>query len=159
MPVAEKATRRETLQSLGIIAVFIVILSIYLQTNKPDIWRVAPTFDAGKITLHGHEGRFGLIKMNNPGDDLFRAGRGGLYYLYFWGDPEEITGKYKLSATHRDSGQTVQLYEWPIVKGPNDAGATGQSGGRFGLALSGMWKLEISVNGKVFDKMIVDVVP
>ncbi len=159
MQAAVKASRKEMLQSLGIIAIFIVCLSIYLQINKPDIWKVSPTFLAGKLTLQGTEGKFGIIKMNNPRDVLFRSGRGGLYYLYFWGKGDEVSGKYSMTATHKESGQTIHLYEWPIVKGANDAGAAGQSGGRFGLNLPGLWKLNISVNEKPFDEIIVDVVP
>jgi hypothetical protein len=159
MQAAVGASKRETLQSLAIIAIFIVILSIYLQANKPDLWKVTPAFQAGKLTLYGHEGKFGMVKMNNPNDALFRASRGGLYYLYFWGREADIAGKYKMTATHKDSGQTVQLYEWPLTKGNNDAGAVAQSGGRFGLSQPGLWKLDITLNGKPFDKVIVDVVP
>ncbi|MDF2668202.1 MAG: hypothetical protein K0R67_508 [Paenibacillus sp.] len=159
MQAVVKSSKKEMLQSLGIIAIFIVFLSIYLQTHKPDIWKVSPTFVAGKLTLIGNEGKFGIIKMNNPRTDLFRSGRGGLYYLYFWGKADDISGKYRLTATHKNSGQTVQLYEWPIVKGANDAGAVGQSGGRFGLNETGLWKLSVTVNEKPFDQIIVDVVP
>lgn len=159
MQTAVKTSKRETWQSLGIIAVFIFGLSIYLQANKPDLWKVTDSFQIGRMTLYGHEGKFGIVKVSNPTDTLFKANRGGLYYLYFWGRESDMTGKYKLTATHKDSGQTVQLYEWPITRGSNDAGATAQSGGRFGLSSPGLWKLEVFLNDKPFDKLIVDVKP
>lgn len=164
MDNSTRSDRGELWFSLGCIAVFLAGLALYLQSSKhPESpgggWVVSPAFQAGKHVLYGNEGRFGMIRRNGPGDDLFRANRGGLYQLFFWGDEKELQGKYRLMATHKETGERRQLYEWPIQPGGSETGSTAQSGGKFGLNRPGLWALEVYVNDKLFDRIVVDVMP
>ena len=80
-------------------------------------WEPSPTFIADNMTFHGTEEKFGIFKANGDGlePEFPVVGQGRLYYVYFLDTSNDFNGKkYKMMATHEDTGETVKLYEWDI---------------------------------------------
>lgn len=141
--------------------VFLLLIITGCGTEKADTdakeWSVSPAFKAGARTLYGNEGKFGILRENGEGNNLFNVGLGRLYGLYFWGNPEQLKGKYKLVGIHKETNEKVQLYEWDIQKGQNPAQSDAFSGGKFGLNQPGLWRLDVYIGDKFFDSIVVEV--
>jgi hypothetical protein len=116
-------------------------------------------FMVNGIQMLGHEGKFGIRKMNRTQDQAFLISKAGYHVeIYFWGDKGLFNTKYKLTATKKDTNKTIALYEWPITLGSSsEVGADAQSGAKFGIDEPGLWRLDVSVNDIPFDSVIVDV--
>ena len=113
-------------------------------------WKLSPTFTYENMTLHGTEGKFGIIKVNGESDEPeFPVDEGRLYHVYFLESAEDFSGKrYKMVATHEEIGETVELYEWEIENK--------QSGAKFVLDKEGLWKIDISVDDEPYTSFIVE---
>jgi hypothetical protein len=131
----------------------LIMVGIFLSgcaDNDTTNWKVSSTFTDGNMKLYGTEGKFGIIKANGEsGEPEFPVGKGRLYNIYFLKSAEDFKGKrYKMVATHKDSGETVDLYEWEIENN--------QSGAKFVLDKEGLWKINVSVDGKPYTSFIVE---
>lgn len=99
-------------------------------------------------TFHGIEGKYGLIKQNGEADEpMFPVGQGRLYGVYFLEDDFD-GARYKMTATHKDTGETVELYEWDI--------GNKQSGAKFGFDEAGIWKIKVTVDDKPYTDFVVE---
>lgn len=126
------------------------ILLIGCTDEKGSNWVVSPAFTVDNKTFHGVEGKFGLIKANGEEDEpVFPAGQGRLYDLYFLESDDHFEGsRYKVTATHKDTGKSLELTEWDI--------GSGQSGAKFGFEESGIWKIEVAVDDKPYTSFVVE---
>jgi hypothetical protein len=128
-------------------------------TQPTKEWEPTGFFMVNGIQMLGHEGKFGIRKMNRTEDQTFLISKAGYHVeIYFWGDKGLFNAKYKLTATKKDTNKTIALYEWPITLGSSsEVGADAQSGAKFGIDEPGLWRLDVSVNDIPFDSVIVDV--
>jgi hypothetical protein len=119
--------------------------------NDATNWKLSPTFTNKNMTLHGTKGKFGIIKVNGESDEPeFPVGQGRLYHVYFLESTKDFNGKrYKMVATHKDTGEAVKLYEWEIDNK--------QSGAKFGLDKVGLWKIDVTVDDEPYTSFIVEV--
>ena len=98
----------------------LLILAVILLTgcaeNDTTNWDLSPTFTYDNLTLYGTEGKFGMIKVNGEnGEPEFPVNKGRQYNVYFFENTEDFNGKrYKMDATHKDTDETAELYEWEI---------------------------------------------
>ncbi len=81
------------------------------------------------------------------------------YMWHLWGDPEELNGDLKVTATHHKSNNEVTVIEsLPLASANNGADAHVPS--MMSLPKSGMWKLDAFVDeqlhGSVFVKVYED---
>jgi len=114
-------------------------------------WKLSPTFNVDNLTLHGTEGKFGIIKANGESvEPEFPVGEGRKYHVYFLDSAKDFNEKkYKLMATHKDTGETVELYELVIEDK--------QSGAKFFLDKTGLWKIDVvSVDDEQYTSFIVE---
>ena len=113
-------------------------------------WELSPTFTYENMTLHGVEGEFGILKVNGESDEPeFPVSEGRLYHIYFLGSDEDFNGeRYKMEATHKDTGETVELYEWGV--------GNRQSGAKFVLDKEGNWRIDVSVDNEPYASFIVE---
>ncbi|TQR15505.1 hypothetical protein [Psychrobacillus vulpis] len=113
-------------------------------------WNLSPTFDVDNLTLHGTEGKFGIIKVNGESNEPeFPVTQGRLYEVYFLDSSEELNGKkYKMMATHQETGETVKLHEKNIEKEQNAA--------KFGFDKLGLWKIDITIDEKNYTSFVVE---
>lgn len=134
---------------IGLLVVVGLLLSGCVE-DKTVNWEPSPTFMADNMTLHGTEGKFGIIKANGEGfEPEFPVGEGRLYHVYFLDSPKDFKGKkYKMMATHKDTGEIVELYELDIEKK--------LSGAKFFLDKTGLWKIDVSVDDEQYTSFIVE---
>jgi hypothetical protein len=131
--------------------VFVGLLLSGCVEDKTVNWEPSPTFIADNMTFHGTEEKFGIIKANGEGfePEFPVVGQGRLYHVYFLDSAKDFNGKkYKMMATHKDTGETVKLYEWDIENK--------QSGAKFGLDKTGLWKIDVSVDDEQYTSFIVE---
>ena len=113
-------------------------------------WNLTPTFNVDNLTLHGTEGKFGVFKVNGESNEPeFPAKQGRLYAVYFLDSPEELNGKkYKMTATHKETDETVKLHEKNIEKE--------QNGAKFGFDKPGVWKIDVTIDEKPYTNFVVE---
>lgn len=94
------------------------------------------------VTFYGTEGKFGVVKVNGEADETeFPAGQGRLYDISFFEDG--FSGQeYKITATHQDIGDSVELSEQAIGGNQNQA--------KFGFHNAGLWKIDVTVDGEPY---------
>lgn len=120
------------------------------EDNTKD-WKLTPAFISDGMDLHGTKGEFGIRKANGevvePEFPVIDQGR--LYQLYFLDSTKDFNGKtYKMLATHKDSEETIELYENTIENN--------QSGAKFGLDKTGLWKIDILVDNKLYTSFVIE---
>ncbi|KSU58326.1 hypothetical protein AS034_19805 [[Bacillus] enclensis] len=95
-----------------------------------------------KVSMQGTEGKFEIVKVNGTSEEPpFPVGEGRHYEVYFSDDSIEVNGKkYSMTATHKETGETVDLYEAVINNN--------RSGAKFALEKTGIWKIEVAVDGE-----------
>ncbi|WP_394189125.1 hypothetical protein [Paenisporosarcina quisquiliarum] len=137
------------------IVIRILFLSSFLlvgcsEDNTID-WKPTPAFIADDMDLHGTKGEFGIRKVNGevvePEFPVVDQGR--LYQLYFLDSTKDFNGKtYKMLATHKDSEETIELYE--------DSIENNQSGAKFVLEKTGLWKIDILVDNELYTSFVIE---
>lgn len=142
-------TKARLKNMIGLLVIVGLLLSGCVEAKTIN-WEPNPTFIDDNMTLHGTEGKFGIIKANGEGfEPEFPVGEGRLYHVYFFDSAKDFNGKkYKMMATHKDSGETVKLYEWDIENK--------QSGAKFGLDKTGLWKIDVSVDDEQYTSFVVE---
>ncbi|WP_397538533.1 hypothetical protein [Rummeliibacillus pycnus] len=121
-------------------------------TEDKTSWTVSPTFKYDHKTMYGTEGTFGIVKANGEKNEPeFPTKQGRLYDIYFLdsskGVHENDGKKYKMTATHQDSTETVTLYEWDIW--------SNKSGAKFGFDKEGLWKIDVTIDDKPITNFII----
>jgi len=117
------------------------LLLVGCSEDKTFEWEPTPAFISDDMDLHGTKGEFGIRKVNGevvePEFPVVDQGR--LYQLYFLDSTKDFNGKtYKMLATHKDSEETIELYE--------DSIENNQSGAKFVLEKTGLWKIDVLVD-------------
>jgi hypothetical protein len=74
---------------------------------------------------------------------------------YFWGDPEKLTGSLKIMGTSKNSGEAITLFEGKLGKGNSVLGSTTSMPSGIKLTDAGLWRLDVYINGKLFESLIV----
>ena len=114
-------------------------------------WKLTPVFISDDMYLHGTKGEFGIRKVNGevvePEFPVVDQGR--LYQLYFLDSTKDFNGKtYKMLATHKDSEETIELYE--------DSIENNQSGAKFVLEKTGLWKIDVLVDNEKYTSFVIE---
>ena len=138
------------LSKFKVLLVLIVMsLSACTSQNEDIVWEESEPFIKDDLTLYGTEGKFGITKINGEADEpAFPAGQGRHYDVYLLDDSADFNGKkYNMTATHKETDETVQLYEWGIDNN--------KSGAKFGLDKAGLWKIDVFVDDEPLTSFIV----
>jgi major membrane immunogen (membrane-anchored lipoprotein) len=128
----------------------VVLLLTACASSDETYWGLSATFTHDNNTLFGTKEKFGIIKTNGESNEPeFPVGQGRQYRVYFLDDIKDLNGKkYKMMATHKDSNETVNLYENEIQNMQSDA--------KFGLNKDGLWKIDVLIDGDEFTSFIVE---
>lgn len=112
-------------------------------------WTQSPTFTFKELNLYGTEGKFGMMRVNGEVNEPdFPVGQGRLYNMYFLDTSLNNEGKkFKLTGTHQDIDETVELYEWDI--------SSNISGAKFGFDQEGLWKVTVTIDDTPITDFIV----
>ncbi|RED51107.1 DUF4871 domain-containing protein [Cohnella lupini] len=113
-------------------------------------------FEVGGVKLYGKEGRLGF----EPKGENSNISKGGHFFIYFWGKPEELADKYRLIGVHEETGTITTLYpDWEVSRSENKLGADAQSAAKFGFDKKGTWRLEVYMGDNYFDSIVVEAEP
>jgi hypothetical protein len=128
----------------------VIVLSGCSEEKEAAPWKVSDPFEHDGMTMHGTKGKFGVIKVNGESDEpAFPVGEGRHYELHFLGDSSGLNGKtYNMTATHKDSEESVFLYESVIDNN--------RSGAKFVLESEGLWKIDVSVDEEPLTSFVVE---
>ncbi|RIX49993.1 DUF4871 domain-containing protein [Paenibacillus nanensis] len=122
---------------------------VILDVGEPS-WEATGTFDAGSYKMTGIDGKVGFI---DPG---FVAGQPNKYMWHFWGNEEELDGRFEVLAVKQGSMELVPVFEADSLGGENN-GANRHLPSSMILPEPGHWRLLPYVNGKLIDSIVVEV--
>ncbi|MDX1806348.1 MAG: hypothetical protein R3267_04945 [Paenisporosarcina sp.] len=129
----------------------VVLVLLLSGCTEDKEWTLSPTFNVDNLTLYGTEGKFGIKKTNGESDEseFPVVNQGRLYNVYFLDSAKDFNGKkYKMIATHKDTEDAVELYEWNIENN--------QSGAKFGLDKTGLWKIDVTIDEKSYTSFVIE---
>ncbi|WP_235439776.1 DUF4871 domain-containing protein [Paenibacillus sp. DMB20] len=115
-------------------------------------WEPSPDFRSSSYTMTGVQDRLGFI---NPG---FRANRPNKYMWHFWGRDEELNGEFVITAVKKDTAEIISVFEASLHPGKLN-GSDASHPTSMTLPSSGLWRLMVSINGRLFGSVIVKVEP
>lgn len=132
-----------------IFSMFLVLIFLAgcANNNEASDWKESPTFTKENQVLYGTEGKFGMININGPDKPVFPAEQGRLYRIYFLEDVKGYS-KYKITATHQDTGDSEKLIDTEIGE---------ETEAKLGFGESGFWKIDVTIDGEPYTDFVVAV--
>ncbi|WP_050616537.1 DUF4871 domain-containing protein [Bacillus testis] len=122
-------------------------------TSKEDQWKDnSPAFSSDFGNMFGKDGRIGIIGSKKIPKE------GQKWMWHFWGTEEITTKHWKVKATKQGAKDEIN----PIIQKDDVLTARGKDiNGHARSAVkfpsSGLWKLQVFIDGHFFDEMIVDI--
>lgn len=112
---------------------------------------ISAPFEYEGLSMYGTEGKFGIVKVNGESSaPPFPVGEGRHYEVYFLDESADYTGKtYTMTATHKETEETIYLYEAGI--------GNYKSGAKFVLGREGLWRIDVSVDEEPLTSFVVEV--
>lgn len=121
---------------------------------QADTWEQSPLFKGGNYSMLGIKDAIGFIYDENE-QSRFYANKENKYMWHIWfGDRQARTLTVK--ATHQESNEERILIDAQVLGGPNN-GADAHLPSSMSLPRSGMWKLDTSIDGDIFETIYVKV--
>lgn len=115
-------------------------------------WEPSPSFRSGNYAMTGVEGRLGFI---HPG--WFNANQPNKYMWHFWGRDEELTGDLHITAVKRNTSEIIDVFKVAGLRPSPLNGADAAIPTSMSLPSPGLWRIMVSINGQLFDSVIVEV--
>ena len=122
----------------------------------------------GEYLLIGEEGKVGFLvgsgKKGEVVEEKIIANKANKYMWHFWGDKDSISGDFKVVGTDKEGKEhpvlvsgddTVWQYSNTSIS-PNN-GADSHIPSNMVFPTSGLWKLEIYFNEKLFGEIVINV--
>ena len=122
----------------------------------------------GEYLLIGEEGKVGFLvgsgKKGEVVEEKIIANKANKYMWHFWGDKDSISGDFKVVGTDKEGKEhpvlisgddTVWKYSNTSIS-PNN-GADSHIPSNMVFPTSGLWKLEIYFNEKLFGEIVINV--
>jgi hypothetical protein len=122
-----------------------------VELDVPDgDWELSPSFVSGSYKMTGTKEKLGFI---NAG---FIEGKVNKYMWHFWGTNEELNGDLKVYAVQESTNQLFTVFEGQLHPGKQN-GADASRPSNMTLPTAGKWKLIVTINGRWFGNVIVQV--
>ncbi|GEN52277.1 hypothetical protein [Halobacillus faecis] len=120
------------------------------ENEEPAVPTKTEEFEVGSYTMRGIPDKVAFI------DAPWMEGAVQKFMWHFWGSEDELTGPFKVTGTHINTGETVTVFEAAEIAGPVN-GADASLPSNMSLPKSGDWKLQTSMNGEPFGTILVEV--
>ena len=121
-------------------------------SQQKENWQVSPTFSADGVTMRGLEGRLAIADMS------IQSGKQSKVTWYFWGNPEEVTGKIAVIGNNQETQTSVTLMDKVYMIPSQPAhGAQNHWDMELFFPSAGTWKLDVFIDQQVFDSIVVPV--
>lgn len=145
--------------------------------DKKEIRELSSTFSLpvtlgdgteGEYLLIGEEGKVGFLvgsgKKGEAVEEKIIANKANKYMWHFWGDKDSISGDFKVVGTNKEGKEHPVLISgdekvWKYSNtsiSPNN-GADSHIASNMVFPTSGLWKLEIYFNEKLFGEIVINV--
>lgn len=145
--------------------------------DEKEIREVSPTFSLpitladgteGEYLLIGQEGKVGFLvgsgKKGEAVEEKIIANEENKYMWYFWGDKDSISGDFKVVGTDNEGKEYPVLVfgDDPVWQYSNtfispNSGADSHIPSSLVFPTSGLWKLDIYFNEKLFEEFVINV--
>ncbi|MGA3601750.1 DUF4871 domain-containing protein [Lysinibacillus agricola] len=156
---------------------FLVSLVGCNNTDKNETREVSSTFSLpvtfgdgtkGEYLLIGEEGKVGFLvgsgKKGEAVEEKIIANKANKHMWYFWGEKDSISGDFKVVGIDKEGKEHPVLLSgndkvWQYSNAsisPND-GADTHIPSNMVFPTSGLWKLEIYFNDKLFGELVINV--
>ncbi|MFJ7736627.1 hypothetical protein ACIQ2D_09805 [Lysinibacillus sp. NPDC097287] len=137
------------MKAISLLFVLCSFLIVGCVEERETDWTQSPTFIHDEMVLYGTEGKFGMTRVNGEENEPdFPVGQGRLYKMYFLDASQNNDGKkFKMTATHQDTNETIELYEWDIWSNKSEA--------KFGFNQEGLWKVTVTIEDTLVTDFIV----
>lgn len=122
---------------------------------------LTPTFITEGSEMRGIKGKIGFLNLKLQADVSEKV------LWHFWGQPDDISGTFRLEGTHLLSGKKTPLlvdnntkemvWESPYAYTQPNLGAIKSMPSSLLFEEPGIWKLNVYIDGKNFAKLIVEV--
>mgnify|MGYP001156627584 CR=1 FL=1 len=122
----------------------------------------------GEYVLIGKEGKVGiLVGSGNEGEAVatkFIANQPDKYMWHFWGEEDKISGDFKVVGVDEDGKEHPVLlfgnnavWQYSDVSISPHNGADSHIPSNMMFPTSGLWKLKIYFNDKLFEELVINV--
>ena len=145
--------------------------------DKNEIREVSSTFSLpvtfgdgtkGEYLLIGEEGKVGLLvgsgKTGEVVEEKIIANKESKYMWHFWGDSKTISGDFKIVGTDEKGkehpvlvSESKTVWQYPNTPISSNDGADSHIPSNMVFPTSGLWKLEIYFNEKLFGELVINV--
>lgn len=117
-------------------------------------WEESGIFESGSYKMIGVEDKLGFIYDSEV--TRFYPDRENKYMWHLWGNPGNLKGNLKVTATHNKSNEQVTVIEGLPLGGAHN-GADAHTPSMMSLPKSGMWKLDAYVDEQLHGSVFVKV--
>ncbi|MBK3495004.1 DUF4871 domain-containing protein [Viridibacillus sp. YIM B01967] len=121
-------------------------------------WKESEIFKAGDYEMIGIEERVGFIYDK---DTPIVEGQVGKFMWDFWGEKDQLKGRFKVLGTHEGSEEEIIIIPESVreLKIPPNKHNTADISIPTNMEFekSGMWKLDVYLDDKLFDTIYVNV--
>ena len=122
----------------------------------------------GEYLLIGEEGKVGLLvgsgKTGEVVEEKIIANKESKYMWHFWGDSKTISGDFKIVGTDEKGkehpvlvSESKTVWQYPNTPISSNDGADSHIPSNMVFPTSGLWKLEIYFNEKLFGELVINV--
>ncbi|WP_256757930.1 DUF4871 domain-containing protein [Cohnella sp. WQ 127256] len=113
-------------------------------------WQLSPSFKSEMSQLTGIEEKLGFIGMG------FIEAKRNKYLWHFWGTSEEVKGNLVIYAAKQSTDEFLRVFDGYLSPGKVN-GADASIPSSMMLPTAGVWKLIVTINGRWFENVIVQV--
>lgn len=145
--------RKKLLMLIVFSIVFVMAACKSEETIKEEKWvDDSPTFTNEYGEMFGKEGSIGIIGIKTVTEN------GQKWMWHFWGN-EDITNKgWEVKAYKQGEEEAINpITQKDEILTPRDNVINGHARSSVLFPSSGLWKLEVYIDGKYFDEIIVDI--
>ncbi|MFC4559344.1 DUF4871 domain-containing protein [Virgibacillus kekensis] len=164
--------------SILVSLIFLVINVGCTAQEESETWEVSSTFKInvsfndgtdGEYLLIGEEEKVGfLVGSGEKGEAVaspIKANKGSKYMWHFWGDEENISGDFKVVGTNEKgeehpvllTGTNEKVWKYPDISVSPNNGADSHIPSGMVFPTSGLWKLEVYFDEKLFGEIVINV--
>jgi hypothetical protein len=130
----------------------LVSCSNNVEKAKEEKWEVSPTFSTDYGEMFGKEGKIGII-----GGEV-KSGKEQKWMWHFWGTKDISYKEWEVKAVKQNSNEEINPVKFKDEKlVPRDDNIHGHARSMVSFPASGLWKVQVYIDNKFFDEIIVEV--
>ena len=142
------------MNKISVQSLLLVLGLVFFVGCANEEWEESGIFESGSYKMIGVEDKIGFIYDSEV--TRFYPDKENKYMWHLWGNPENLKGNLKVTATHNQSNEQVTVIEGLPLAGAHN-GADAHTPSMMSLPKSGMWKLDAYVDDQLHGSVFVKV--